>query len=180
MFWLTNSSIRCVLTALQSTVFPDSSSFKGVVSWTVINNWSGGAFEVICSLKNSLLTKIRKTKTQESGVTLPSPSISSISRSRNQHQKAHVSPSFICLFMLSKYGQWFYKTPGMKVKLRFTAMGSANRVIAGQTHNVKRIEGVSVPLAWRKKQCFFSAISVDDLPSLFTCCLDSSQQPFLL
>lgn len=75
----------------------------------------------------------------------------------------------------------FYKTPGMKVKLRFTAMGSANRVIAGQTHDVKRIEGVSVPLATKRS-------SVSSVPSLsigarnlfHTCCLDSSQQPFLL
>lgn len=155
---------------------------KGSQPEQVINKWSGGAFEVIYSLKNSLLFPDKKTKTQESGVTLPSPSITSISRSRNQHQKAHVSHSFICLFTLrANTVSDFYKTPGMRVKLRFTAMGSANRVRAGQTHDVKRIEGASVPLATKRSSvCSVPSLSIDAINLFHTCCLDSSQQPFSL
>ena len=133
-------------------------------------------------LKIASIFQVRKTKTQESGVTLPSPSITSISRSRNQHQKAHVSHSFICLFTLrANMVSAFYRTPGMRVTLRFTAMGSANRVRAGQTHNVKRIEGVSVPLATKRSSVWsVPSLSIDAINLFHTCCLNSSQQPFSL
>ena len=50
----------------------------------------------------------------------------------------------------------------MRVTLRFMAMGSANRVRAGQTHDVKRIEGVSVPLATKRSSvCSVPSLSID-------------------
>lgn len=69
----------------------------------------------------------------------------------------------------------------MRVRLRFTAMGSANRVRAGQTHDVKRIEGVSVPLATKRSSvCSVPSLSIDAMNLFHTCCLNSSQQPFSL
>ena len=62
----------------------------------------------------------------------------------------------------------FYKKPGIRVKLRFTAMGSANRVVAGQTHDVKRIEGVSVPLATERSSVCLVPSRLIDARNLFT------------
>lgn len=102
------------------------------------------ALEIIFSLKNSLPFTDEKTKGQENGVTLLSPSVCSISRVRNLPQKAHISTLLFYWFIYWEVMlNAFYELSGMRVKLRFLA----KRALAGQICNLAKVTRAFVLLA---------------------------------
>lgn len=132
------------------------------------------ALEIIFSLKNSLLFTDEKTKAQENGVTLISPSVCSISRVRNLPQKAHISTLFFYLFI--HWANAFYELSGMRVNLRLLA----KRGLAGQICNLTKMTRAFVLLAIEGR-------SIYSVPSLWThiinhfhtfFLIESSWQPF--